>query len=214
MSNLLLRKCVRQGSLSISVVFLCRTVLPVWSRDLVSASEDSRSCNLSCDGAAIHVLCVSGSLYLSVFVRPPRHTLSCVSSPKSIPDERKDCWCAYVPLTSVLLRLHGGWLMRKGVAVLIRIHSVMQFRGKSYFASRFQHIWGRSLQHVTEYISHTFACCVLWNCWIWSLFSLFLGFLQSLCFNNTALLYPVPATLVVLYQAARNYSLKLVQLTG
>lgn len=160
MSNLLLRKCVRQRSLYISVVFLCCMVLPVWSRDLVSASEDSRS-------FLVWWGCYSCSLLvwlLSVFVRPPRHTLSCISSPNSIPDEGKDLWCAYVPLTSVLLRLHGGWLMRTGVAVFIRMHSVMQFRGKSYFASRFQHIWGRTLQHVTEYTWHSFACCVLWNC--------------------------------------------------
>lgn len=186
MSNLLLRKCLRQGSLYISVVFLCRMVLPVWSRDLVSASEDSRSCTFLCDGAAIHVFCVSGSLYLSVFVRPPRHTLSCVPSPNPIPDERKDSWCAYVPLTSVLLRLHGGGLMRKGVAVFIRIHPVMQFRGKPYFASRFQHIWGRTRQHVTEYTLHSVLCFVK-LCWICSLFSLFLSFLVNNCASITQL---------------------------
>lgn len=152
---------------------------------------------------------------ICLFVRPPRHTLSCVPSPNSIPDERKDSWCAYVPLTSVLLQLHGGGLMRKGVAVFIRIHSVMQFHGKSYFASRFQHIWGKTRQHVTEYTLHSFACCVLWNCAGSDLcFPSSWASLSVIVLNNTALLYPVPATLVVLYQAARNYSLKLVQLTG
>lgn len=179
--------CTKEAFTFTSVVFLCRMVLPVWSRDLVSASEDSRSCTFSCDGAAIHVLCVSGSLYLSVFVRPPRHTISRVSSPNYIPDERKDSWCAYVPLTSVLLRLYGNWLMRKGVAVFIRTHSVLRFRGKSFFVSLLAHLSKNPSTCDRIHFAQFCMLCFVKLCWIWSLFSLFLSFLDNNCASITQL---------------------------
>lgn len=56
-----------------------------------------------CSEAVLHLI-LHVWLCVSVSVRPPCHTLSCVESPNSIPDKRKDSWCAYVQLTSVLLQ--------------------------------------------------------------------------------------------------------------
>lgn len=118
---------------------------------------------------------------ICLFVRPPRHTLSCVPSPNSIPDERKDSWCAYVPLTSVLLQLHGGGLMRKGVAVFIRIHSDAVSWEILFSITLSAHL--RKNPSTCDRIHFAQFCmlCFVKLCWIWSLFSLFLSFLVSNC---------------------------------
>lgn len=99
-----------------------------------------------------------------MFVRPPCHILFSVSSPNSIPDERKDSWCAYVPLTSVLLQFPASrWPIdeEKCRLCLLEYNQWCSSVGNLLL----HHIW-RIFLHVTQYTLRCFACCVLWKlCW-------------------------------------------------